>query len=803
MKQKKSSQEKQVKLSNKRKPEGMSLDQWQVALRRRFGRKQDFEMQNIGDLPLFSEYAVTNPENAHTYRVAIRGRQLGVNYCSCPDFAVNALGTCKHVEFVLSRLSDTEEKREQLSRGFTPPFSEVFVRYGSERKVVFSPGSEAPPELADMALEYFRPDGVLREDAAGRLGQFVDQVRHRFDHELRCYDDVLEIIAEKRDAAHRERVVREKYSGREGDERLDELLRARLYPYQRDGVRFVVGAGRALLADDMGLGKTLQAIAAAELMAREFGLEKVMVICPASLKYQWKEEIERFVDRSVCIIEGHASERERLYVQEHFFKIINYELVDRDRKGIDAWKPELVILDEAQRIKNWKTRTAKGVKRIDSTYALVLTGTPLENHLEELHSIVEFVDLHRLGPLFRFLADHNVTDEQTGRVVGYKNLGRISSTLRPILLRRNRKKVLDQLPDRTEKNFLVPMTSEQWEIHEDNRRTVAALASKWRKNGFLTETQRHILMTSLQRMRMACDNAFLVDRENVSGPKLDELATLLGEILERPDEKVVVFSQWKRMNDLVADRLEEANIPFLYLHGDVPGPKRKDLLYNFRNDPEFRIFLSTDAGGTGLNLQRASALINLDLPWNPAVLQQRIGRVHRVGQKRKVRVTNFVSEGTIEHGMLRRLAFKEALFDGVLEGGDDTVSIDEGGMEKFMRGVEQLTEATPETAHVPPPEPEETGVRTRAAQHAATAEALSSLEPLIDSGIAFLQGLKSATDGKAPQKDLPFGIAMETDEQTGENCLKIPIPDKERLQQAVGALAPLLQAWMEHSREGT
>ncbi len=350
------------------------------------------------------------------------------------------------------------------------------------------------------------------------------------------------------------------------------------------------------------------------------------------------------------------------------------------------------------------------------------------------------------------------------------------------------------------------MTAKQWELHEDNRKTVAAIVSKWRKNGFLTETQRHILMASLQRMRMACDNAFLVDQETVSGPKLDELETLLGEILERPEEKVVVFSQWKRMNDLVAERLEESGIPFLYLHGSVPGPKRKDLLYNFRSDPEFRIFLSTDAGGTGLNLQRASALINLDLPWNPAVLQQRIGRVHRVGQQRKVRVTNFVSEGTIEHGMLHRLAFKEALFDGVLEGGDDTVFIDGGSMEKFMRGVEKLTEATPETAHVPPPEPEgngeteETVFEPSASQPASgAAEDMSSLEPLIDTGIAFLQGLKSAADGKASQKDLPFGVRTDTDEQTGERYLKVPMPDKNQLQQIMGAVAPLLKGLVEES----
>jgi superfamily II DNA or RNA helicase len=793
------------RLSRKRKPEDMTVEQWQVALRRRYGRKQDFQMENVGGRPLFSEFAVTNPESGHTYRVAIRGEQLGVNYCSCPDFAVNTLGTCKHIEFALGELGDNDETRERLRRGHNPPFSEVFVRYGPERKVEFSPGSEAPRELREMALGYFRPDGALREEAVGTFGEFVERARSRFDHELHCYDDALELIAEKRDAAHRKRVIDEKYGGERGDERLDDLLHTDLYRYQKEGVRFAARAGRALLADDMGLGKTPQAIAAAELMAREFGLERVLVICPASLKHQWAAEIEKFCDRPALVIEGSADERPELYRRDGFFKIMNYELAYRDEEGIDAWDPELVVLDAAQRIKHWKTLTAKGVKRIDSEYALVLTGTPLENRLEELHSIVEFVDMHRLGPLFRFLADHQVTEPETGRVVGDENLDRISATLEPILLRRTRGEVLDQLPDRTEKNFLVHMTSAQREIHEDNRKSVAALVAKWRKNGYLTETQRHILMACLQRMRMACDNAYLVDQETLSGPKLDELETLVGEILERPDEKVVIFSQWKRMNDLVAGRLEEADIPFLYLHGSVPSPKRKDLLEAFWHDEDTRIFLSTDAGGTGLNLQRASALINLDLPWNPAVLEQRIGRVHRVGQTRKVRVTNFVSEGTIEHGMLRRLAFKEALFEGVLEGGADTVFLDEDRMEKLMKGVEKLSDATPATAHEPPPEPEpeEPVDRTEKAPRPAGAEALSSIAPLIDTGIAFLQGLKSAAEGETPETDLPFGVQAETDEATGRDYIKVPMPDPDQVQQVLGAVGPLLQSLVENlARQG-
>ena len=158
-----------------------------------------------------------------------------------------------------------------------------------------------------------------------------------------------------------------------------------------------MSAGRCLIGDDMGLGKTIQAIAAAELMARFFHIEKVLIISPTSLKYQWKAEIEKFTDRTATVIEGLTPGAGNISAEDTLYKIINYELVYRDLE-IMPWWPDLIILDEAQRIKNWKTRTAKPSKRLDSTFALVLTGTPMENRIEELHSIMEFVDRRHLGP---------------------------------------------------------------------------------------------------------------------------------------------------------------------------------------------------------------------------------------------------------------------------------------------------------------------------------------------------------------------------------------------------------------------
>src|ERR1019366_7576822 len=179
-------------------------------------------------------------------------------------------------------------------------------------------------------------------------------------------------------------------------------------------------------------------------------------------------------------IGGFRPLRAAQFQQPAFIKIMNYDCVHADLELIEQWAPDLVILDEAQRIKNWNTRVARSVKKIDTPYAIVLTGTPLENRLEELISIVQFVDRHRLGPTFRLLENHQVRDE-VGKVVGYTKLDQIGKTLAPILLRRKKDDVLDQLPERCDKNLFVPMTPQQQQMHDDNRATVARIVQKWRR----------------------------------------------------------------------------------------------------------------------------------------------------------------------------------------------------------------------------------------------------------------------------------------------------------------------------------
>jgi superfamily II DNA or RNA helicase len=810
---KQAAERKAPKLSRLHKPADMSLEDWQIELRRQFGRAQGFRLANVGDHAIFSLFEVTNPQSQNTYRVQIRGPRVGDNFCSCPDFATNTLGTCKHIEFTLASLERKRGGPAALRAGFQPAYSEVQLQYGARREVRFRPGTECPVELARLAARYFGADGALLPDAFSRFESFLAEAG-RFDHDLRCQEDVLAFVAEVRDAEKRRARVSEAFPRGTRSPGFKELLSVPLYEYQREGALFAAQAGRCLIGDEMGLGKTIQALGAAEIMAQLFGVERVLIVCPTSLKHQWQREIERFAPgRSVEPIHGLQPRRKELYARPSFFKITNYDTVYRDLPLIEAWSPDLVILDEAQRIKNWATRTARSVKKINAPYAVVLTGTPLENRLEELISIVQFVDRYRLGPTFRLLHEHQVRDE-VGKVVGYRELDKIGKTLEPVLLRRLKDEVLDQLPARIDSNVFVPMTSLQRDLHEENREIVARIVFKWRRYRFLSEADQRRLMTALQRMRMSCDSSYLLDPKTEEGRKPDEAATLLGEVLERPDAKVVVFSQWLRMHELLQRRFKDRGWDHVMFHGGVPGMKRRNLIDRFRDDPKCRLFLSTDAGGVGLNLQHASVVLNMDLPWNPAVLEQRIGRVHRLGQRQPVRVVNFVSQGTIEEGMLGVLKFKKSLFAGVLDGGEKEVFLGGSRLNKFMETVESATAAIPEPIAEeleeeapaaerpepdadeapPPPSKKARPDQERPAVPAAAPTAGDPWAGLLQVGMALLQQWSAGAAGKSGGNgSAGLGNLVQRDERTGEAYVKFPVPPPEVLDQALQALGNLIQ----------
>jgi len=649
--------------------------QTQIKRRRQRAKEDIARIVNRGRHVAFSDFDVTST-SGRTYRVQIRSLTELTNSCACPDYQTNLIGTCKHIEGVLLHLKDALGDRWDELAVEAPPVSQVYVHHAAQTTIRVSLPLPKQKALHDLLTRYFDAEGILSGRPTQALPALLKEIKtlpRRQRTWLQVTEEVHRYLAQLEDL---ESIQRQKAWFQEqvarGARSLD-VIGTRLYPFQQEGMLHLTFGGRTMLADDMGLGKTVQAIASASLLHQLRDIQRVLVVCPASLKHQWAREIQRFTSFPVNVIQGPIKKRRPLYRQPAFFNIINYELVLRDQKELEHLHPDLIILDEAQRIKNWRTKTADAVKRLRSRHAFVLTGTPLENRLDELYSIFQFLDPTILGPLWRFNQRYFQLERRASgsfKVLGYKNLDELRNRIAPYVTRRTRGEVLTDLPDRVDNNFFVEMTDPQWHAYDGFRQTVARLIARARRRP-LTPKEHKILLGALVKMRLICNALALHDpdlspkeRERTA-PKLRELRLILDDEIASNGHKAVVFSQWTKMLDLTEPVLDKLGLGYVKLSGAVPTRKRGALIERFFKDDNIRVFLSTDAGGVGLNLQAASLVVNLDLPWNPAVLEQRIARAHRHGQRHTVNVINLIAQGTIEERMLDTLAAKRNVFAGV------------------------------------------------------------------------------------------------------------------------------------------
>jgi SNF2 family DNA or RNA helicase len=569
------------------------------------------------------------------------------------------------------------------------------------------------------------------------------------------------------------------------------LLKTELLPYQLDGIAFAVGAGRAILAVDMGLGKTIQGLGVSELLAQEADIRRVLIICPTSLKSQWRNEIHRFSDRECQLVTGSAADRAAQYDNDCFFTICNYEQVLRDVTSIERVKWDLIILDEGQRIKNWAAKTSAVVKSLKSPFALVLSGTPLENRLDELYSVVQFIDDRRLAPAFRFFHRHRVVDEK-GKVLGYKNLDELRENLRPILLRRTRESVMQQLPSRSTEIVRIAPTDEQASMHVGYMQAVSSVINK----KFLTEMDLLRLQKSLLMCRLCANSTYLVDKQTPGySSKLQRLAELFDQLFAEENRKAVLFSEWTTMLDLIQPLLDERGIQYVRLDGRVPQQKRQQLVNHFQRHPRCQLFLTTNAGATGLNLQAANTVINVDLPWNPAVLEQRIARAHRMGQKRPVQVFVLITEDTLEERLLGTLSGKHQLAIAALDYDSEIDEVELAtGVDELKRRLEVLLGAKPEAAV---DESQQVEQRHEAELVARRDRVAAAGGELLGAAFHFLSELMAdqpstdATDRLATDLRVRLGQCVEQDEQ-GRQRLTVTLPGPEALENLSRSLARLL-----------
>ena len=660
-------------------PQGWrTTDDDEIALRRWRGRTEIVAIEALEPgQPFFGAFRVQSGSGGF-YDVEIRDLDGFSNSCGCIDHRANGLGTCKHIEGVLAALRQRNAKvfREAAAQG--SPRIEVFLdRRGAATPALMWPagGCRRASAASAWLAAFIEPDGALAGDPnkvealVFAWGVAPADIRRRI-RVSRHFTPWLDRLRRERSREEARAAFHAEVAA--GAASFD-LLRLPLLPYQRDGVLHLAFGERALLADDMGLGKTIQAIAACELLARRKGIERVLVVCPASLKTEWEEQIARFSDRvdsSRCSARG----RQRLaaYREPAFFTIVNYEQVLGDADDINAISasPTSSCSTRRSASRTGRPRPRAGSRSLRAPHAFVLTGTPIENRIDELYSIVQYLDPELLGPLFRFNRDfyrarrarppdrlqepRRIARARAAGDAAPPQAGRRDGTAGP-----HRQDIFRRRWPRSRSSatrIIAP-------LRPAHRAGAAAAVDARRSSSGCSNL--------LACMRMICDTPAILDPTCRVSPKLEELEG----ILDRPargagpqDHRVL------RMGAHVDDgararRRDGRRGGLAYRVG--AAERRRAEINRFKHDPACRLFLSTDSGSVGLNLQVASAVINVDLPWNPAKLEQRIARAWRKNQTRSVSVVNLVAEGTIEHRSCICIGQKQALADGVLDGEGD------------------------------------------------------------------------------------------------------------------------------------
>ncbi len=428
-------------------------------------------------------------------------------------------------------------------------------------------------------------------------------------------------------------------------------IQAELRPYQKAGFDFLCHLTRmklgGILADDMGLGKTLQTLAWLAWL-RDQSVRKprpALVICPASVLHNWRREAERFAPHlKVLVLEsGAARHNLRKQIPQHDLIVTNYALLRRDLEALQKFEFRAIILDEAQFIKNPAAQVTQSVKQLRADQRLALTGTPLENRLLDLWSIIDFVQAGYLGSQNHFAETYEPRGEGAALASRIARR-RLAAKIRPILLRRLKRQVAQDLPDRIEERRDCDLGELQRKLYlAELRRSREKVMQTVAEKG-VARSKIHVL-AALTRLRQICCHPQLVGNDSASG-KTETLFELLEPLLAE-GQKVLVFSQFVRMLELLESECRQRQIPTHILTGETK--QRQDVVNAFQEDQNAAVFLlSLRAAGTGLNLTTASYVVLYDPWWNPAVEAQAIDRSHRIGQTRTVNAYRLIAPGTVE-----------------------------------------------------------------------------------------------------------------------------------------------------------
>ena len=441
-------------------------------------------------------------------------------------------------------------------------------------------------------------------------------------------------------------------------------LKTELRNYQTDGFRWMSrlaywGAG-ACLADDMGLGKTIQAIA---LMISRGKQGASLVIAPASVLLNWKNELERFAPSLTPLVMNETGCDRKTLVKnasEYDIVLTTYGLLINEAEMLASKEWNIITLDEAHTIKNKETKMSKAAMELNGSFRLLLTGTPLQNHLGEIWNLFQFANPGLLGSFQQFTEKFIYPIEKEGDKNRQRQLKRL---LQPFILRRTKTEVLDELPQKTEITLHVELAEQERALYENIRREAINNLNE----GSATAIQT---LAEITRLRQAACHPSLVHPElNLTSAKSTAFLKLVEELINN-NHRSLVFSQFTSHLNLIRKELDKAGIEYLYLDGSTPLPERNKLVKAFQTGNQSLFLISLKAGGLGLNLTAADFVIHLDPWWNPAIEDQASDRAYRIGQMRPVTVYRLIATQTIEEKIIRLHQTKKSLADSLLDGSD-------------------------------------------------------------------------------------------------------------------------------------
>ncbi len=545
-----------------------------------------------------------------SYHVYFRSLEAGRNYCTCPDWATNQLGSCKHIEAVIHKIRHHPSFSEHFHSELKVSYIYLCWKRAFQPEIRLHLSAHANPNLSEFLAQYFNSTGRFSQSFPDDFQVFLQKSRSfsglDVGDDVRVY--MQQVLADLQRQAQQEKLYRKIIQ----DFSIQGMKRP-LANYQLEGMAFLVSRGRAMLVDEIGLGKTAQAVVAAHYLHHNTGLKKVLIVAPTALLSHWHTEIRLYSDLPVQQVSGSTEQRAGQFQAKAFFFLLDLKWVNKDLDRINNnLSVDLLILDEAQHIKDWRSKTASSIKLINSHYVFVLSGIQLENRIEEIYSLMQLIDPRIMGPLWRCLLEYQQTDRH-GQVIAARQSNELEQRLKPVRLGRARQTVQAELPAFRDVQLLIPLEPKWQSEQEKQVRRICKVVEPARFRPLQSKEVFQFLQILKQSLKLA-----------QQADKSLQLIRLLEEICLQGQRKVIIFSQWRLKLEKIKPVLEAAGISVLYPDNCMNESELNSQFLEFNEKSTTFVLLMVDQLQPIVEFTRVDVLIHLDLNPSPSMMHSRL-----------------------------------------------------------------------------------------------------------------------------------------------------------------------------------